>query len=534
MGMENCEPVCDAKIDPGVIRRGNRHVSIAISQGHYLLLQYPANLETVFNRILDQRKDFIRTNLSSLLAIVMKDRELSEANQYLAAANAKLDRQMRTDELTGLPNMREYVDNLPHFADLPNVASLLVQIDNLSDINNAYGRDTGNAFVQRFASGIVREFFGNPEHWKVYRTAPKEFLVIGDYRATEGVLPFAEIVPYFYELCSVFTLKLNELENNELCLRARTSISYSDQIKTDIYQKLHIAMQDTSSGPKVVSFDESRHSEERVRRNLEGGTAVTEAMKERRIIPYYQAIINNRTGKVEKYECLARMIGKDGEVYPPATFINHAKQAGTIPLLTQLMFERACQDFSGLETKFSINISWQDLADPDLVRQLVGTMEKYDVNPGRVTLEILEEALLTNQGEYAPRIAELKRIGCKIALDDFGSEGSNFSRFEKDWWPDIIKIDGPSFIRGLEKSPEKQRIVRAIVKAAKELGCEIVAEFVDSDEAWRLVAEMGIEYSQGYRFHEPQGLAPGESLPDAFDITEMQARVRTAVADSVA
>lgn len=532
--MDVCESFCDAKIDPGVIRRGNRYVSISISQGHYLLLQYPANLETVFNRILDQRKDFIRTHLSSLLAIVMKDRELSEANQYLAAANAKLDRQMRTDELTGLPNMREYEDNLPNFADLPDVASLLVQIDNLSDINNAYGTDTGNAFVRRFASDIVREFFGNPEHWKVYRTSQKEFLVIGDYRAAEGVVPFMEIVPYFYELCSVFTLKLDGQENNELCLRAQTSISCSDQIKTDIYKKLHIAMQDASSGSKVVTFDEDRHSEERVRRNLERGIAVTEALKGERIVPYYQAIVNNKTGEVEKYECLARMVDADGKIIPPSEFIEHAKRAGTIPLLTRIMFDRACRDLAGTGTKFSINVSWQDLADPDFVKYLVNTMEKYGVDPGLVTLEILEETVLSNRGEFASRISELKNIGCKIALDDFGSEGSNFSRFEASWWPDVIKIDGPSFIQGLEKSPEKQRIVRAIVKAAKELGCEIVAEFVDSDEAWRLVTEMGIEYSQGYHFHKPQKLMPGETLPDSFDIAEMQARVRASVANAVA
>lgn len=86
-------------------------------------------------------------------------------------------------------------------------------------------------------------------------------------------------------------------------------------------------------------------------------------------------------------------------------------------------------------------------------------------------------------------------MGCKIALDDFGSESSNFSRFETSWWPDVIKIDG-SFIKNLDKSREKQRIVRAIVKAGKELGCEIVAEHVDSIAIWEIVTEMGIQSSQ--------------------------------------
>ena len=108
----------------------------------------------------------------------MKDRELSEANQYLADANERLDRQIRTDALTGLPNMRQYEDDLPFFADMPNVASLLVKIENLSEINGAYGMDTGSEFIRSVSGNLIRQFFGDRENWKVYRTAPKEFLII--------------------------------------------------------------------------------------------------------------------------------------------------------------------------------------------------------------------------------------------------------------------------------------------------------------------------------------------------------------------
>lgn len=254
----------------------------------------------------------------------------------------------------------------------------------------------------------------------------------------------------------------------------------------------------------MVAFNDDRHSEERVRKNLEGGTAVTEAITEKRIIPYYQAIVDNKTGRVEKYECLARMVDREGTIHPPYVFVDHAKRAGTIPLLTRLMSEQACQDLRHAKTHFSVNISWQDLADPDLVGDLIKLMSKYEIEPNRVTFEILEEALLSNRGESAAKIAQLKKLGCKIALDDFGSEGSNFSRFEKEWWPDVIKIDG-SFIKNLDKSPENQRIVRAIVKAGQELGCEIVAEFVDSVTVWELITQMGIQYSQGFLFHKPMG-----------------------------
>ncbi len=402
IGIGSCGATCTSAKASKTVRRGNRFVSIPLGQGHNLLLQYPANLEAVFSRILDQRRDFIKTNISSLLTIIMKDRELSEANSYLAEANERLDRQIRTDALTGLPNMRQYEDDLPLFADMPNVASLLVKIENLSDINGAYGMDTGSEFIRNVSGNLIRQFFGDRENWKVYRTAPKEFLIIGEYRQERTGVEFVDIVPYFYEMCSMFTFfpKTDLLPGrgkDGLCLRAQASISYSDHVKTDIYKKLHIAMQDTVSGSKVVPFDDDRHSEERVRKNLEGGTAVTEAITEKRIIPYYQAIVDNKTGRVEKYECLARMVDREGKIHPPYAFVDHAKRAGTIPLLTRLMSEQACDDLRHAKTCFSINISWQDLADPDLVSDLVKLMSKYEIEPKRVTFEILEEALLSNR-----------------------------------------------------------------------------------------------------------------------------------------
>lgn len=86
----------------------------------------------------------------------------------------------------------------------------------------------------------------------------------------------------------------------------------------------------------------------------------------------------------------------------------------------------------------------------------------------------------------------------------------------------------------LDKSPEKRQIVRAMVKAGQELGCEIVAERVDSVAIWELVTEMGIQYSQGYLFHKPAGFPKtGEGLPAAIDLTELRLRTKTSVSGTL-
>ena len=169
-------------------------------------------------------------------------------------------------------------------------------------------------------------------------------------------------------------------------------------------------------------YEENRHSEEIILANIRGGSLISEALKENRVVPYYQAIVDNRTGKVVKYECLARIVEPDGKIIPPSSFVEHAKRAGTIPLITRMIFSKACRDLRGTDTHFSFNISWQDLADPELVPELISEMEENGIDPSRVTCEILEEALLANRGEYVEKIAALKKAGCKIALDDFGSE----------------------------------------------------------------------------------------------------------------
>lgn len=303
---------------------------------------------------------------------------------------------------------------------------------------------------------------------------PKEFLFVEAAKddRNRGEEDFELLVQELQSSAMAHTFNLDDLmpENgeNEARLHAQIAISYSSDTKTEVYQKLHIAIQDAKGGPKIVRYDGERHSEDRLKRNLAGNSLVTEAIMEDRIVPYYQAIVDIRTGEVRKYECLARLRTREGEILPPIAFIEHAKYAGVLPMITRTMFDKACRDLANTDAHFSINVSWQDLADPSLMTDLEDMMTKYGIAPERVTIEILEEALLANHSEFVRKIARLKELGCKIALDDFGSEGSNFSRFEEAWWPDIIKIDG-SFIRNVETDPSKRRIARAIARAAEEL-----------------------------------------------------------------
>lgn len=271
-GKRTCVPKNSKK---GTLR-GNRSVPVPLGYSHYLLLQYPANLEEVFERIFDKHRDFIYNNISNLLNIITSNRQLSETNQHLREANEKIDQQLRSDSLTGLPNLRQYEDDVLLLAEIPKVASILIKVENLTEVNSVYGVETGNKFLKGIVSGPIGQFFAtSQDQWKVYRTSPKEFLIVGDYQGTKNGIPFSDIIPYFYELFSTFTFfpESNGISGdwkNGLCLRAQITLSYSDQIKTDIYKKLRIAIQEAQNGPRTISYNEERHSERNILENLKG------------------------------------------------------------------------------------------------------------------------------------------------------------------------------------------------------------------------------------------------------------------------
>ena len=227
---------------------------------------------------------------------------------------------------------------------------------------------------------------------------------------------------------------------------------------------------------------------------------IQEAIIDENIIAYFQPIINNRTGKLEKYECLARLRDEE-EIISPYRFMRAAKETGNIAFVTKALIAQSFKKFSKTEFEFSINITDSDLSMDYLEGFLLKNVDKYNINPSRVILEILEDITTLDKGTTLKQLNSLRENGFKVAIDDFGSENSNFSRL-LDIEPNYIKIDG-SFIKNILTDKKSQIIVDAIIMICKKSGIEMIAEFVHSQEVQNRVKELGIDYSQGYYFGEP-------------------------------
>jgi EAL domain-containing protein (putative c-di-GMP-specific phosphodiesterase class I) len=235
------------------------------------------------------------------------------------------------------------------------------------------------------------------------------------------------------------------------------------------------------------------------KQNLEVLHLVKKALENKLFVCMYQPIINNHTGKVEKYETLIR-INQDGNLITPGVFLDIAKKGSFYSRITYEVLNLSFEKLKKLEG-LSINISEIDIERAS-TRNYIYKLLKQNLDVAkRVTFELLEDANSKNCEELEEFIKEIKALGVKIAIDDFGTGYSNFIRLKK-YQPDFLKIDG-TLIKDLPNDTFSQSIVKAIVDFAKSNNIKTIAEFVENEEIYNKVCELGIDYSQGYYFSKP-------------------------------
>lgn len=222
------------------------------------------------------------------------------------------------------------------------------------------------------------------------------------------------------------------------------------------------------------------------------------------MVPFYQPIVDNATGRTVKYESLVRIIEADGAIVSPFEFLDVAKQVRLYPDITRAMLTHAFDDYKQLRTPFSVNLSIEDIRTPETHDLIMDLLSQGNI--GRcVTFEILESEQIDNYDAMEDFIRRVKAFNAKIAIDDFGSGFSNFDHLTR--MPvDYLKIDG-SLIRELHNSEQSRMAVESIVDLAGKLGMETIAEFVGSEPVYEAVKAAGITCSQGFYFGRPEPLS---------------------------
>ncbi len=229
-----------------------------------------------------------------------------------------------------------------------------------------------------------------------------------------------------------------------------------------------------------------------------------EALATDRFTLHFQPIVHTASGGHVMHEALVRMVGVDGELITPGTFIPVAERYGLMPLVDRWVVATALKHISACAENrptLSVNLSGASLGDTDLLQLLTSYLGR-DASLGKsLVLEITETAAVSHIERAGEFMRELKRLGCQFALDDFGTGFSSFA-YLKHLPVDYVKIDG-TFVRDIVTDPVDQAMVRSINHIAHSLGKETIAEFVENDEILRHLREFGVDYVQGYHIGRP-------------------------------
>jgi len=229
---------------------------------------------------------------------------------------------------------------------------------------------------------------------------------------------------------------------------------------------------------------------------------VAAALRENRLTFAYQPIVSASTGIPVHYECLLRLIRPDGSVVQAGQFIPAAEQLGLVRQVDRRTLEIAVAELLRFpKIALAVNVSGTVASDRSWLESFVQYVRANDSVAQRLVVELTETAALNDFEEGTRFISDLREMGCKVAIDDFGAGFTSFRNL-KMLRVDIVKIDG-AFVRGLATSRENQIFVRTLVDLAKHFHLESVAEWVGSEEEAKLLAALGVEYFQGYHCGEP-------------------------------
>ena len=254
--------------------------------------------------------------------------------------------------------------------------------------------------------------------------------------------------------------------------------------------------------------------DENMRRNVLWGQHISTQLAEGQIRPYLQAIVDN-SGKIVGAEALVRWIHPTEGFLSPGLFIPIFEKNGMIVEVDRFMWRSACEILArwkqeGIDLFISVNISPKDFYFMDVAEEIRSLVKEYDIEPSRLRVEITETVMMTDIESKMRVLDELRSAGFIVEMDDFGSGYSSLNML-KDMPVDVLKID-MKFLSRTEDSSRAQTIVRNIINLSDDLGISALTEGVETENQYKVLADMGCRMFQGYFFSKPIPVIDFEEL----------------------
>ena len=409
-------------------------------------------------------------------------------------------RATKTEVRTGLANEHgciEWLNNMKGREDIKKYAAVFFDLRKFSDINRFYGIENGNRILANFSNiiqgkiekdEIVGRQFGNQFVAIVKNSKLDEFLSFLD----EVEVPFADSdtgVENKVTLSSrigVYDIDRSDLDGEDILVFAAQALIIAKSKDNDEIVWLTKEILDSLAERKKLESD------------------IKFGLKNGEFIPYYQPKINIKTGKICGLEALSRWM-HEGALQSPGTFIPIMEANDTIRRLDLLILKSVCENIAGwlkegIEVPVcSVNFSRRNLADPELAQKIDSVVTTSGIPKELIEIEVTETADEFSISILRDFVGELHKLGYKVSIDDFGSASSSLTLLrEIDF--DTIKID-----KGFVDNSKKRdlSILSYIVKIAREIDTNIVAEGVEQKQQVDTLNRLGVAVIQGYYFDRP-------------------------------
>ncbi|GAA3750621.1 diguanylate cyclase (GGDEF)-like protein/PAS domain S-box-containing protein [Spinactinospora alkalitolerans] len=422
------------------------------------------------------------------------------------------------DGITGLPN-RAYLEERAREVlgrsgraegRRSGVAAIFLDLDGFTAVNDSAGHTFGDYLLAQAARRLRSTV--NAGH-TLARWGGDEFSVLIEESAQAG-----HVVDLAERLVRVISGEPFQVADREVVLSASVGVAFAEPgiDSGELLRNADMAMaraKELGGGGRLEIY--AAHMHAKVVHRLELQTKLRQALAEGEFLLEYQPVVDLESSRVTAVEALVRW-RHDGSVVPPDEFIGPAEESGLIVPLGEWILREACQKVavwratSDWDIGLSVNISVKQALSSRFVETVAGVLAESGLAADVLTMEVDEEVLLENPGEAVARLSELRELGVRLAIDDFGMGYASLAHLRQ-LQVDEIKID-PSFIRDLGTDGTVTLLTHTIIRLGQDLGMQVVAEGIERPEQLERLRAMGCAYGQGFLVAKPMASDGVEAL----------------------
>lgn len=443
--------------------------------------------------------------------LLLNIRDITERKTFEQALN----RSLYFDPLTQLPNRFYFKQKLKdRLKSHLSTSLVMISFDEINHIQHAYGEDT-MTFILKELSDLMAPY---PFIQLFSRTGESEFSFIVDTNDQERLDGYIQTIIKTIE-------EPWHLNEKDVITTISVGVSiFQDQSTDQLMIEAEMALKEAQLDDESKIHYYHPDQREQSKRQLQIKNDLYYASDYQEFKLFYQPIVDVREGKLYGFEALLRWKHRSFGYVSPTEFIPIAEQSGRIVQIGYWVMEKACEQLkrwedSGLEVVVSVNISYRQIIETDFVERVKAIVEKYGCLHKHLVFEITENILMKDIALSNHVLNELKAVGIRISIDDFGIGYSSLSYIKK--FPiDILKIDR-AFVRNIDEESNDLAIIQAIVEMSRSLDLHVVIEGVETETQLKLLTQLRCQLIQGYLFSKP--LPPeeiGKQIADIQDYLE--------------